>query len=60
MLHGVHIQIAFGQGFVGLYEIVEFDDFDGQALLFCFFSYLFHDFRMGAGRYTDGDFLFVG
>ena len=60
MLHGVHIQIAFGQGFVGLYKIVEFDDLDGQALFFCFFSYLFHDFRMGAGRYADGDFLFVG
>ena len=59
MLHGVHIQVAFGQGLVRLDVVVEFDDFDVKALFGSFFSDFFHDFGMGAGRDADFDFFLV-
>ena len=59
MLHGVHIQVAFGQGLVRLDVVVEFDDFDSNALFSCFFSDFFHDFGMRTGSDAHLDFFFV-
>ena len=49
MLHGVHIEVSVGQGLVGLDVVVEFDDFDVEALFRRFFGDFFHDFCMGTG-----------
>ena len=46
MLIGVHVQVIIGQGFIRLYVVVEFDDLDLDALFFCFFGYLVHDFSV--------------
>ena len=59
MLHGVHIQVAFGQGLVRLDVVVEFDDFDSNALFSRFFSDFFHDFGMRTGSDAHLDFFFV-
>ena len=59
VLHGVHVQIAFGQGLVRLDIVVKFDDFDGDTLFSCFFCDFFHDFRVGTGSDAHLDFFFI-
>ena len=59
VLHGVHVQIAFGQGFVRLDVVVEFDNLDGNALFSRFFCDFFHDFSVGTGSDAHLDFFFV-
>ena len=59
MLHGVHIEVSVSQGLVGLDVVVEFDDFDVEALFGSFFGDFFHDFCMGTGGDADFDFFLV-
>ena len=59
MLEEVGIEFLVVEGEVRLDVVVEFDDFDSNALFSCFFSDFFHDFGMGAGRDADFDFFLV-
>ena len=58
VLIGVHVEILFSQCFVGLYIIVEFDDFDGNPLFGSFFDDFVHDFCMRTSRNPYFNFFF--